>query len=188
MAACAITITGTGKVLLRYTVSAVEKELVASVGTIYLDDATVDANITYTTLTGTAVAASSCFTITELPLQCFHFFWDWFPGMSYTFTKLSIDGDDFALNPVVSLTEETYNALADSINQLDPDKIQAIKGKINLTELPIFSMVIRTLAVNPPVLTAVNGNNTAEFTISSKGGSCSPLGYEDIESCPSSLI
>lgn len=186
MAACLITVSGTsGEVLIKYVQSSVAKEITAPIGTLYLDDATVDANITYTTLSGDAIASSSCFTVTDLPLTCYHFYWDWFPGMSYVFTELDVDGEVFELNPIVPLTEESYLMLADSINQLDTNKIKAIQGLINLDELPIFSMIVRTTSPTPPILKAENGNNTASFYINAEAGACSDGDFTAIDICPS---
>ena len=77
MAACLVTISGTsGTLKLNYTLSSVAYSIETGIGTLYIESTATPGSITYTTLSGDAIATSSCLTITSAPLVCSTLSWD----------------------------------------------------------------------------------------------------------------
>lgn len=182
MAACAITTTGTsGKVLLTYTESAVVKSAIVPIGVIYLDDATVT-DVKWTTLYGDAVSASSCFVETEVPMSCYRVSWDYSDLVGYSFVSVILDGEEIAI-PEIAFPNAGFG-LAGAVNGLGDDRIKIVKGKITESPSPTnYSMIAKTITVNPPIFKIASPDDVDFLLIEGIASTCSPVGYEDFNTC-----
>lgn len=181
MAACLIPIIGTsGNVLIRYTESGVEKELIAGIGNIYLEDTVTD--LTYTTLSGDAAASSGCFTIVANPSICYKLSWDNNNLEGYSFDSVNIDGD------IISLSSVDYPnsgfQLGAELNSLNLSKIKAIQAKIEtISGVSNTSYVLKVSSVNAPIFKIVGPDAEDILYLIPETSACSIVGYSNLNPC-----
>ncbi len=119
MAACLITIAGTGTLKLDYDLGSDHNIQYTTPGDIvYIDDTAT--NVTYTTLTGTATASSGCLTITALPINYYTITYDRLDNDTSTynskFDALLLDTTVIALTPNVSDKSVSFLDIIIAIN------------------------------------------------------------------------
>ena len=182
MAACLITISGTGgKVLLKYKESTVDKSATLDIGTIYLNDATVT-DVTYTTLIGDAIATSGCFTITELPTECYKISWDFNDLEDYSFVSVTIDEEVIDFDDVVFPNSKFGLAIA--INSLLDDRIKVVQGLLDVSVTPMnTTMIIKVLSSTPPIFKIQGPGSSDTIYLIGEVASCSNVGYTNFKTC-----
>lgn len=181
MAACLITITGSGSVLLRYKESLVDKSIIAKEGSLYLNDLTVT-NVTFTTLSGTNSVTSSCFTITSIPSICYKISWDFNNLVGYNFVSVNLDGVILNFSPV-SFPNAKYG-LPQVINSLSDDRIKIVQGFLNTLVEPMNTvMIIKTISVTPPIFKIDGPDPDDSIYLIGEITSCSNIGYTNFNTC-----
>ncbi len=191
MASCQINITGSsGSVLIRYTNGAIINKITADIGdAVYIDDGSTD--ITYTTLSGDAIAASGCVTINALPFYCILFEWE---TLGYgcergdEFTGLLIQGSVTTLaNPI--LLSLSVSKLANEIDILGSSIIvpYAIKQVMSGTGKIKNSLIIKTYGVLSTEIFLILTNNITSYELYIpgvvSGGGCQPTGFSLTNAC-----
>jgi len=185
MPAALISITGTsGKVLLNYLQSAVAKSAILDIGTLFLDDATVTA-VTYTTLSGDAIASSLVFTITNLPYQYYKLEWKGLKSDGYKIKNILLGIDTFNI-PEVDFPNSDYN-LINSVNELNNDEVKITDIKVSPPNLPNgfvnFSYIFRILGNDTPELEIRNIDNTGYIYVKGVSTAYPVVGYTSITIC-----
>lgn len=182
MAACLITITGTsGRVLINYTESTIDKKLIAEKGNIYLDDVTVT-NITYSTIEGDLIVSSACFIVTSVPFVCYKISWDYNDLVGYNFVSIDLDGIIIPITPV-SFPNSKYG-LASSVNLLLDDRIKITQGFSNTSSQPTNTiMIVKTISFNAPIFRIDGPDPDDSIYLIGEVVSCSNVGYTNFNTC-----
>lgn len=192
MAACLITVSGTsGEVLIRYTLSGNENEIRSGIGNVYIDDTA--SSISYTTLSGDAIATSGCVTITELNSVCYKFSWETFRitdrlySDTLYFDQLSLGGENLSINPTNLSESFSWKKLGSSISQLGDNRISVIAGLQTPSgrSTSIQNIIIRVIDSDAPVLRIKNKYTTnLELILAGvESVDCIPTGYDTFEEC-----
>lgn len=196
MASCLVSITGTsGSVQLNYLLSGIPQLMTGNVGdSIYIND--IATSVTYTTLSGDAVASSLCETITALPQTCYIFSWGlngipyspsiigFLQDAQFNFTGVGLN-DSFVSIPSTPYTAYTPDALAYEINSLNNPLIEAVaKMTIFTTNRKEHFLIVKTTSTTIPELRITN--SFGEHLLYLKGVvtlDCLPSGYTLINTC-----
>lgn len=191
MAAALITISGTsGKVLVRYKIGSVQHNLETDIGTLYIEDTATD--VTYTTLTGDAIASSTVFTIAALPYIYYNLFWKGIESEGYSFVSFTNDGVTTPIPSNIPFPNPRVT-LANVINSLDIDSFKIVKYKSAITDFNSTtgeatvsnSYIIR--ATSPIIEFKIkNADNTGFIYLKPEPTTLGSLtGYTDIDVCVS---
>lgn len=191
MAACLITVSGTsGEVLIRYTLSGNENEIRSGIGNVYIDDTA--SSISYTTLSGDAIATSGCVTITELNSVCYKFSWETFRitdrlySDTLYFDQLNLGGEDIAINPTNLSESFSWKKLGSSISQLGNNRISVIAGLQTPSgrSTAIQNIIVRVID-GAPFLRIKNKytTNLELILLGVETVDCIPTGYDTFEEC-----
>lgn len=186
MASCQINITGTtGSVLIKYKLGSTSNLINASIGdAVYISSTST--NVTYTTISGDAIGASGCVSISSLASTCYLFEWQ-SPGFGCS------TGDIF--NAIIlgattsSITDvpfsSSYNNLSDALIALSNSNITPASGKITVNSNGTFNnhLIITILGTDIPMLRVVNPTTTFNSYLIGTTSSCIPSGYTAIEVC-----
>lgn len=196
MAACLISITGTsGSVLIRYIIGDNPNTITADIGDpIYIDDTSLE--VTYTTLSGDAIASSGCITITELPSACYLYEWETLARVicsaggvtSYSdpiemnFTDILIDGEEVVIPPVAySTSTGAAIELGTSINSVADERFElvAYKEVASVRNTTNYSVVLRVINVDIPELIVTNVDTSTRQYIKGAVSACLPAGFTE---------
>jgi len=194
MAACLINITGTsGSVFIRYIDSgSVERSVVAGLGVIYLDDTGSD--YTYTTISGNAVAASGCITITNLPYTYYFIDWELLRNTQcscindYVINALLLDNTVYTIADSFYLGDKKLKVIT-NINSLNLEIVKASAYKITSPSIPtvlpiVYSIVVRVIGTEIPSLRVRNADNTRFLYIKGVVTPSIPIDYTLVDTCP----
>jgi hypothetical protein len=186
--ACLITVTGTsGSVLIRYTNGANPNTITASFGdSVYVPDAVTAA--TYTNISGDAAASSGCLTMTEAPKQLYQLTWEVFNCITpLKFIAVVPDGVEAVIDPVIYHTTD-INLLAEAINNLDNDYIKAVAvNSVMVGQSYIASIILDTLDAETVELKIQGTEETETMYIKGTAASSIPLGFTEVDICPTIL-
>ena len=188
MAACLITVSGTiGTVRIDYIESLIPKNIIVGIGTIYLESTIT--NVTYTNLSGDAIASSLCLTVTNLPTTCFNMFWK-IKDINYKIDALIFN------NVIIPIAEVNFPysdlAIINQINNLNDSRFKITKYLIsNLNAIynndPSItishSYILQIQGTTIPQFRVKNTNNTGYIYIHGVSSSCTPVGYIDVNIC-----
>jgi hypothetical protein len=185
MAAALISITGTsGKVSLNYIQSAVAKSAILDIGTLFLDDAAVT-NVTYTTISGDAIASSLVFTITNLPYQYYKLEWKGLKSEGYKIKNVLLGVDTFNI-PEVTFPESGI-AFINSVNDLNNDNLKITDYKFTTLNLPLafanVSFIFRILGNDVPELEIRNIDDTGFIYVKGVPTAYPVVGYTTVSLC-----
>lgn len=192
MAACLITISGTsGEVLIRYVDStSTSRSLISGIGTLYLEDDGTD--YTWTTLSGDAVAASGCITLTEVDTICYVISWEKYVNpYVYTNTNLVIDALILG-SSTYSMTEYAFPrfpaTVGDNINALNLEDVKAVGYKIvagtTYLDPTSFYLIVKVRGTSVPYLRVNNPTTSKALYLKGEvSSSCLPTGYTLIDTC-----
>lgn len=189
MAAALISITGTsGNVLLRYKIGTIQHNVEADIGNIYIEDTAT--NVTYTTLSGNAIASSLVFSITALPFVYYDLFWKGIIADDYSFVSFTTDNIITPIVPTVPFPNSDVT-FANVINALNVEFFKIIKYKKLVTSLNILtgkitysiSYIIRS--TNSAIEFKIkNADNTGFIYLKPTSVLLTSLtGYTDIDTC-----
>lgn len=190
MAACLITVSGTsGEVYIKYTLSGNENSITSGIGTVFIDDSATD--ITYTTLSGDATAASGCVTITELPITCYLFSWESMrPFKTFSDTlqcdAVILGSEVIDINEVDISRVKSWKELGSSIQQLGDVRLVPSSGKYTASDRYSINtyFILKVISTEVPKLRIKNKYEDhilyIEPTVS---GDCVPSGYDIFEEC-----
>lgn len=189
MAACLVTISGTsGTLKLNYTISSVAYSIETGIGTLYIES-TASANpVTYTTLSGDAIATSSCLTITAAPLVCSTLSWDTNITASGYIANGILIGT--SIIPISSTAwPGSSSALISSINNASDDRVKVVGYKNNNSvSTSSFSYILKYIGTSAPQLMVSNSDGTNYIYVPSILSSCTiPSDYEVITPCYGTL-
>lgn len=182
MAACLITISGTsGQVTLKYKIAAIPKSLTTGIGSIYIEDTATE--VTYTTISGDATAASLCLTITNLPYVCYNMAWTGLKNTGYKIDRVILGGTSL----VIADTNfpRSDESIISAINALNNDNVKITKYLITNRsaiytgneDQVIYSYIIRILGSDIPQFRVKNSTNTGYIYIHGVSSTCTPVGY-----------
>ena len=187
MAACLITISGTaGEVRIDYIESLIPKYIVAGIGTIYLESTIT--NVTYTNLSGNAIASSLCLTITNLSTTCFNMFWK-IKDIGYKIDALIFN------NVIIPITEVNFpyssTNIISKINNLNDNRFKIVKYLITDSNAKYlgdasttsYSYILKIQGNIIPQFRVRNIDNTGYIYIHGFTSSCVPAGYIDVNIC-----
>lgn len=186
MAACLITISGTtGEVVIKYKIGGTDYTVRANIGTLYIEDTATD--VTYTTISGDAIASSGCLTVTALPFTCYEVVYGGLTAINHQFDKVEYNNKTYTLTDGISFPNNVYNFI-DEVNDLGVDDLKITHYKVEATTMDIYSPVIysiifRMIGAFPPTLTILNNDTNSELLIVGKPTSCSPVGYTAVNVC-----
>ena len=191
MAACLITISGTsGEVRINYLNGVTPRYVDSSIGTLYLEDTYT--SVTYTTLSGNAIASSGCFTITALPYTCYTIKWNKLILENYFIDAVLLD------NEVLLVTQTEFTnakeSFATSVNVLNDSRIKITDYKAdNSTLLSVtshkFTYIARVIGTKIPWVRIKN--NTSDGYLYVKGVvtlTCAPVGFTAIDICETVVL
>lgn len=184
MAACLITVSGTsGTVRVDYLDGVTPGTVTSGIGTFYIEDTYTD--VTYTTLSGDAIASSGCFTITALPFACYELRWTGLNAPDYMIDAVILGADTFTI-PDVEFPRSNYN-LPEAINNLNNESIKLVQLQItNVALAPyedIYSYIFRVVGPEIPILRVRNADSSGYIYIHGEPSACSIVGYTDINLC-----
>jgi hypothetical protein len=192
MAAALITVTGTsGSILLRYKVSSVPKTLIAEIGTFYIEDTSTD--VTYTTLSGDAIATSLIFTIVNLPYKYYNLFWKDIVGINYKINGIILNN---IITPFIDVNfPESNTSLINSINQLNIEDVKITDYKFLVTSINNSSQVtvnnsyiFRVLGNSIPELRIKNNDNTGNIYVKGILTTYPVIGYTPVQICNDNIL
>lgn len=190
MASCLITITGTsGSVLIQYTLSGNPGSMTVNYGqSVYINDAATA--ITYTRLSGDAVAASGCVTITAKPSQCYLFQWETINQTNsqvydMVFDAILDENTVYSIDDVEYTTRNGWNKVAVSLAALDNENIIPLEGIEVLSNRGSGknSLIVRTIGFTQPYLRVHNPASNFNLYVKGVASDCSEDGYEEFNNC-----
>lgn len=186
MAACLVTVSGTsGEVLIKYEIGGLPYYLTSNIGTFYIENTAT--SVTYTTLSGDAVATSLCLTIAPLTSTCFRLNWKGIVADNYTITAVILGNDTLNFTPIPFPT--TRLNLATAINSIYDDRIKVIAYKENvpagttLNSQVEFNYIVKVFGGEVPILSINNADSTGRIYIYGTVSPCSIVGYNTIDTC-----
>lgn len=185
MAACLITISGTsGEVVIKYKIGGTDYTIRANIGTLYIEDTATD--VTYTTISGDAIASSGCLTINALPFTCYEIVYGGLTAINHQYDKLEFDSKTYTLNDGIEFPKNIYDFI-DEVNDLGIDDMKITHFKIDdtvsLYPPYAYRVIFRMIGAFPPTLTILNNDTNSELLIVGKPTSCSPVGYTAVNVC-----
>jgi len=187
MAACLVTISGTSGILkLNYTISAVAYSIETGIGTLYIESTAT--SVTYTTLSGDAIATSSCLTITAAAAVCNLLMWKGITAPGYVADAIIL-GSETNIIPDTIWPDNGY-LLIDNINKLSYDKLKVIgykEGSSFINNIFTYDSyyILRVLGSDTPQLRVRNADSTSYIYIQgSLLANCTmPSDYQSITPC-----
>lgn len=185
MAACLITITGTsGEVRIDYLDGIISKHVTSGIGTMYLEDTYT--NVTYTTISGDAIASSLCFTITALPYNYYMLSWRGICSEGYTIVKAILGIVEYTI-PDTEFPISKENLIM-NINNASIPEFKIVGYKYNYNGImPIsnirISYIVRTLGTEIPYLKVRDLTNETSLYIKGTSSIELPVGFTAIEVC-----
>lgn len=186
MATCLVTITGTsGEVFIKYTDSgSVDRYVRAGLGQLYLDDNGTDYE--WSTLSGDAVAASGCITLTEVPIVCYQISWQRLLVDEISDTKI----DAILLDDTVYTFSTSYrfprgqSRIAAAINALNESDFKAVAYKeVNSSNKSEQYLIIKVRGSQIPKLRITNDAGTHFMYLIGEASSCLPAEFIEITTC-----
>lgn len=187
MAACLITISGTsGKVEIDYKISTVAHRLIADIGTLYIEDTAT--NVTYTTISGDAVASSTCLTINNLPIACYKITWTGMIANGYRFNAILLGNEIISIAEVI-FPETSLSSLANSVNSAGDSRVKISAYKLialpNTTNSAsvIYNILFKIIGTQIPILRIRNADTTSNIYLHGETSACSIAGYTNVNVC-----
>lgn len=186
MASCQINITGaSGTVVIRYVIAGTANTITADLGdAIYISDTATA--ITYTNLSGDAIAASGCVTITELVSTCYLFEWQT--------DRIGCATGDIFDAIILGVTTSTitnvsksasYSSVATSLETLADPLITPYAGKVEMgtNSTAKNSLIITILGTDVPTLRINNPMTSFKTYLIGTTITCLPIGYTLLDAC-----
>lgn len=186
MAACLITVGGTsGKVRIKYKISGNDKEVESTFGNnVYIEDTATD--VTYTVLSGNAVASSSCADIEELPLKYYLLNWQYllaFPPMGQMFDAVILGTEVLPISPCPFPVDR--ERLAENINALEDPRIKVIAYKTTIGSTKVdYKNLVEVLGSDVPMVRLKSSDGTTYlYLLAVETDDPQPVGYVEINTC-----
>lgn len=190
MAACLITVSGTsGTVRVDYKVGLVDKFVTSPIGTFYLEDTST--NLTYTTLSGNAIASSSCFTIINLPYNYYKLNWKGICTPGYIVHKIILGLTEYVIpNTVFPISKDD---LINNINDAGIERFKIIAYKYNYNGImPVvdqeMSYIARIIGTNIPYIKVRDLDNESSIYIKGESSIELPIGFTPVEICETIVL
>lgn len=190
MAACLVTVSGTsGEVLIKYEIGGLPYSLTSGIGTFYIESTAT--SVTYTTISGNAIATSLCLTIAPVVTACFRFNWKGIVANGYTITAVIIGNDTLNFTPIPF--PQTRTELATAINSTYSDRIKAILYKevipigATLDSQIEYNYIVKVYGGEVPILSINNADSTGRIYIYGTVSPCNVAGYDTVNTCEATI-
>lgn len=178
-APCLINVTGTsGEAAVRFKLSSVPHTVTSTIGSFYINSAATD--VTYTTISGNAIASSSCLTIDPLPLICYKISWKGLITNDYKFDAILFGTE--VLNLDLTSFPKAENFI-ENVNSKNDSRIHVIQYKIDYGQNPDlneYSFIVKVFDLNIPVFRIRNKDNSGRIYLHGEVSPCENVGYTNV--------
>lgn len=176
---CLINITGTsGEVSVRFRTGIVSHTITSTIGSFYIDSSALD--VTYTTISGDAIASSSCLTISSLPIVCYKINWKDIITDGYKFDAVLFGLDVLNLDFIPFSQMEN---LITNLNSKNDSRIRVTQFKIepsqNINSIE-YSFIVKVFNSNIPIFRIKNKDNTGSIYLHGEISACENVGYSNV--------
>ena len=176
---CLINVTGTsGEATIRFRTGTVFHTITSTIGSFYIDSGALD--VTYTTISGNAIASSSCFVVSSLPIVCYKINWKGIITDDYKFDAVLFGLEILNLDFIPFLQIEN---LVTNLNSKNDSRIKVIDFKTepsqnaNSTE---YSFIVKVFNSNIPIFRIKNKDNTGSIYLHGEVYLCENVGSSNV--------
>lgn len=176
---CLINITGTsGEVSIRFRTGIVLHTITSTIGSFYIDSGALD--VTYTTISGDAIASSLCFAVSALPIICYKINWKGIMADQYRFDRILFGSEFLHLDATPFPKVENF---IESINSKNDSRIKVTQYKIDISSnssLNEYSFIVKVFDSNIPIFRIQNTDNSGRIYLHGEIVSCENAGYTNV--------